>query len=431
MASPHAAGMAALVRQAHPTWKKVQNWKAAIVNTADPGQVAGYRTRIAGAGLIQAVGATQTQVVALGDPGTATLNYGFAELGGDFDVTKTVKLHNFGSVAASFDVSTTRDAGQPHTVALTSTHVTVPARGDAEVKVRLSVPAATAGDSSAFHDVSGLVQFQPTGGGNNGVSLRVPYYLVPQAVSHIDTAIDTKKVTKTGSATATVTNKNGAITGTADWYAWGLTDGRDSSLGSNDVRAVGVQAFPGVIAFAISTQHRWSNAAANEFDILVDVDGNGSDDYDVVGADLGALQTGTNNGQMAVAVFNLTTGGGSIQFLADAPTDSSTIVLPVNISQLCAASSPCLSGSSPRLTYHAVAYGLTDNTVDVVDGVASFNAFSPAISTGMFDVVAPGASATETVSVDAAEFAQTPPLGLMIVSHDNPATDEAQLIRLR
>ena len=48
MASPHTAGMAALVRQAHPTWKKVDYWKAAIVNTADPGQVTGYSTRVAG-----------------------------------------------------------------------------------------------------------------------------------------------------------------------------------------------------------------------------------------------------------------------------------------------------------------------------------------------------------------------------------------------
>jgi hypothetical protein len=47
----------------------------------------------------------------------------------------------------------------------------------------------------------------------------------------------------------------------------------------------------------------------------------------------------------------------------------------------------------------------------------------------MFDPVLPNASATETVTVDLIEWKQTPSLGLMIVSHDNPSgQDEAQLI---
>ena len=53
------------------------------------------------------------------------------------------------------------------------------------------------------------------------------------------------------------------------------------------------------------------------------------------------------------------------------------------------------------------------------------------VSTGMFDTVAPDATATETVSLDAAEFARTPARGFMVVSHDNPSVKdggEAQLI---
>jgi minor extracellular serine protease Vpr len=431
MAAPHTAGMAALVRQAHPTWEKVQYWKAAIVNTADPGKVAGYSTRVAGAGLIQAVGATQTEVVAQGDQGTATLNYGYAELSKNFSQTKTIKLNNFSNSPVTFAVATARDAGSPHTVGLNKSQVTVPARGDAEVNVALGVPAATAGNSSKFNDVAGLVTFTPKSGDNRGVALKVPYYLVPQTISNISTNIDTKQLARTGAATATVTNKNGATTGTADWYAWGLSDGQDKGLGSNDVRAVGAQAFPDGVAFAISTQNRWSNAAVNEFDVFVDVNGDGTDDYDVVGVDFGAVTAGSDDGRMATVVFDLRTGKGSIQFLADAPFDSSTIVLPASVSQLCAAGSPCLSANNPRLRYHVEAFGRTDSTVDVVDGTAAFNAFTPALSTGMFDTVAPNTSATENVTLNATEFAQTPALGLMIVSHDNRSTDEAQLISVR
>jgi hypothetical protein len=434
MASPHTAGMAALVRQAHPSWKKVPYWKAAIVNTADPGKVADYNTRGAGAGLIQAPGATSTQVIALGNGNTATLNYGFAELGRDYSETKTITLRNFGNRSARFNVAGALPSGSPHTVGLSRTSVTVPARDSVDVRVTLRVPAATVGDLSQLRDVAGLVTFTPVSGANKGVALRVPYYLVPQAVSNIETKIDARQLANTGSATATVTNRGGVVTGTADWYAWGLSDPRERDVASNDVRAVGVQSFPAddLLFFAISTQDRWSNASMNEYDIFIDANRDGTDDYLVVGIDLGAITAGDSNGELAVAVFDLATGDGSLFNFAIAPLDSTTLLLPVVISeQLCATPATCLSPANPRFSYHASVLGLTDDSEDVVAGVASFNAFTPAISNGMFDVVAPGATATETVTINAAEFAQTPPLGLMIVSHDNRNDEEATTVRVR
>src|SRR5207302_8380375 len=64
MSSPHVAGVAALTRQAHPTWT-VEDIKAAIVNTGRPSGVLGYRTSRGGTGLAQPAGSTATQVVAL------------------------------------------------------------------------------------------------------------------------------------------------------------------------------------------------------------------------------------------------------------------------------------------------------------------------------------------------------------------------------
>ncbi|MDR6323775.1 S8 family serine peptidase [Actinoplanes couchii] len=431
MAAPMTAGQAALVKQAHPDWRKVEYWKAAMVNTADPSGVADYSTRINGSGLIQAPGAVNTQVVALGDKGTATLNYGFAELDKTYSKRKVVKVKNLSRTKQTFTVAATLPAGSPHKVKLSKKTVTLAGKGETEVGVTLEVAAGTAGDSSAFRDVAGLITLTPTGKSNDGVALRVPYYLVPQAVSKVSTALDVNALKKKGSATATVTNRKGAVAGTADVFAWGLSDGKDAP-GAADLKAVGVQSLPAdnAVAFAISTHNRLSNAARNEFDVYVDVNGDKVDDYLVVGADYGLLTTGDLTGELVTAVFDLRTGGGTLELFADAPFDSSTIVLPVLVSQLCEAGSPCLSAENPRLTYHVESVGLIDGNNDEIAGTATFNAFTPAVTTGPVGAVAPNRTATSKVVFDKAEFAKSPAKGLMVVSQDNSSATEAQLIKI-
>ena len=428
MAAPHTAGLAALVRQAHPTWS-VEAIKAAIVNTADPSLDAGYSTRLNGAGFVQAPPAVATNVVATGDPGTATLNYGFAEFVGGYAKTRQVHLQNLGSTAVTFDVTTARNSGSPHSVGLGNSSITVQAHSTANVSVTLSVPVGTVGDASAFHDVAGLVRFAPRNGANGGVALDVPFYLVARADSKIKTSLNTVQLNKKGSQTAYISN-GGAITGTADWYVWGVSDAEDIGGGMTDLRAVGVQSFPGVLAFGVSTYGRNSNWAANEVDIYLDVNGDDDPDYVVVSADFGLLTAGTPDGRVGSFVFNLRTGDGSIDFLGDAPTDGSTDVLPVGFDQLCDTGSPCLSASNPRLSYFAVAFG-RDGSQDLPESEGHFNAFNSSFSNGMFDVVAPNTTVSETVTVDQVERAQTPALGLMVISHDNASDSEAQLIGVK
>ena len=153
------------------------------------------------------------------------------------------------------------------------------------------------------------------------------------------------------------------------------------------------------------------------------MDGDGKPDFALVGADLGALTTGVNNGQLASALFNLKTGDAIIEFIADAPTDGSTALLPV------CASDFGVTPANPRFSYSAQTLNLIDGTSSVVPGTASFNAFSPAISNALFVPVAPNKTASVPVSIDPAEFAKTPALGLMVVTLDNKAgTPQAQLI---
>jgi hypothetical protein len=326
---------------------------------------------------------------------------------------------------------------------LGSSSVTIPPGKEVSVGVTLNVPVATVGDSNgaglSFREVAGLITLTPaTPSDNNNVTLRVPYYLVPRALSGVEAEMPTSVTTASPSTNATLKNPSGPITGNADFYAWGLNDSKESGSSAADVRGIGVQSFPfnatnQLLVFAVNGWNRWSNAASNEFDIYVDVNPAAADgdDYIIIGVDQGIVQAGVFNGRMAAFVFSTRSSGASINFLATAPTDSSTALLPVLSSQLCRAGEPCLAAANPRLTYHAFGFDVISDFVDVVAGSAKYNAFSSSISQGDFETLRKGESLAVPITINPAEWAQTPALGTMIVTLDNTAGQgEAALLPL-
>lgn len=440
MASPHVAGVAALVRQAHPDWT-TEEVKAAIVNTGNPaGFAAGaYRVTRGGSGLVSPAAAVSTSVVALGDLVTgdealeladfhnSNLSFGFAELGANFSETRTITIRNDGTGQVKLTPSVAASAqSRPATISFGARSVTVPAGGEVQLSATLSVPAASVGRADAFREVSGNIVLS-----NNKSTLRVPYLLVPRALSDVDVALATPAFD--APVTATITNQSGVVAGGADFYQWGLQDDDDqneAALGGGgfDLRAVGVQSFDftggdKLLVFAVSTHDRWSTGAVNEFDILVDTGGVPGPEYAVVGVDLGAITAGSFNGQVGAFVFDLVNGGSVIRFLAQAPTDGSTMLLPVLASDL------GLSQPKGAFTYEAVSFSLEGPGIDEMDGVAGYNPWSPAVSNGQFATVNPGASAQATVTFDRNASRAQEPLGVMVVSHDN-ASGAAEAILL-
>jgi minor extracellular serine protease Vpr len=427
MATPHVAGSAALAIQAHPHWS-AEEVSAALVNTADSTQLVGYSPQLGGNGLVQPFGATQTSVIARADDGTPSVSFGVAEFTRDFSDEERVTLENHDRSAASFAVSVVEGPGSAHTATTDSTSVTVSGHDSATLHVKLAVPIATTGDSSAFRQVQGQIVLTPTSG-NNGVTLAVPYYLVPRARSIVQARLR-GDLGEHSSGTVAVTNASKSVTGTADFYAWGLS-GDHSSLGSIGLRAVGAQSFTDptfgqILQFAVNTFARTSNPDTTVYDLFLDVNGDGVPDYDVEAADLGLLTTGTANGQMAVAVFNLATGGGVLEFLATAPTDGSTVLLPL------VAADVGITSANPRFSYVAQTTDRTTGNVDTISTAAGFNAFSNSISTGAFVVLPPGTGAGVPISVNRKEFALTPALGEMVVSLENmtKANEQALLLHL-
>lgn len=427
MAAPHVAGVAALTRQAHPNWSERQI-AAAIVETSSPGLTA-YNPRLQGAGVVQPADSTRTQVVALTEDGNTGLSFGFEESTRDIRDSQTLKIRNLGRGTARFNVSSTPAPGSPHTITVSRSSLSISGGEDTSLKVSINVPVATVGDSSRFRQAAGFLTLTPVGASNNGVALTVPYYLVPRARSQVSAELSNSLSPRSPSATVQLRNSS-AVYGSADFYAWGLSS-LPQGMQYFDTRAVGVQAFPwsatdNLMVFAINSYTRFSAASRGEWDIYIDSNGDGIPDYDVFALDFGLLTTGSFNGTVSVGVLNLATNSIVVNFNATTSTDGSTLFLPVLTSDV------GLSAANPRFSYQQLTFDLLDGSSTQTGSTAAFNAFTPAISNGDWADLAGGTAASVPVSINPAEWAKTPALGVMVVAAENSSgASQARLLNAR
>lgn len=446
MAAPHVAGVAALTVQAHPGWKAAEI-AAAVVSSADPEKVAGQQMTRGGVGLVDAAQAVATTVTATGDAfrtdsgwlRETALSFGFQESSQGFDGVKRITITNHGDKAVTYQVSSAPSAqSEQAKIELSRSSVNVPANGKATVVVKLSAAADSVGSSSVEGDPFALYEFS----GDivltsDSSTLRVPYLLVPRADSQVESSTRTlfKKSEKVTDTTKTVelTNRKGALTASADFYTWGLSDPKDvpkSTIDTGvDLASAGVQSFDAgggdqLLVFAVNTHQRWSNAASNEFDVIIDRDGDGAPEAVVFSADSGLVRSGDANGRSEVFV-STADGLFASGFYASAPTDSSTILMPVLASDL------GLSQDAGSFGYSVASYSLTNTAAtDVIDGVAMYNPWSPAIENGQFVEVARNGAASVQVAVNGAAYAEQKPLGVMAVVIDNQSgTSETVLVK--
>jgi subtilisin family serine protease len=438
MSSPHVAGVAALTSQAHPKWD-VKSLRAAIVQTASPKALNDYTPSLEGAGLVQPVGATRTQAVAFAEgPGAGqSISFGFEEFTRDFHADRDVTVRNLGDSPIVFNVTSTKAGGSPHTLRLSNSSISIGAHRDARFAVSLSIPVATVGathDDFAnplFPEIAGYVTFTPASPSmNGGVTLTLPYYLVPRARSNVIPSLTSRLSPSRPNAKVLVSNILGGITGTADFYSWGLFSKKPQGVTLYDTRAVGVQSILGavpndsILVFGINTFERFSSPELAEFDILIDRDGDNKPDFLIAGIDNGALTTGSLDGQFVTVIINLSTNRGIIRPTADAPTDGSTVLLALLASDV-----GLDAKNFPRFTYTAATFNLADQTSADMPGKGSFNAFTPSITNAdAFTTVDRNKVALVPVSIDPKEWARTPSLGLMVVSEDNQSGDRQGIL---
>ncbi|GAA5038307.1 S8 family serine peptidase [Microbacterium fluvii] len=433
MAAPHVAGVAALSVQAHPKWS-APDVAASVVSTADPDKVDGQSLTLGGVGLVDAAQAVATTSTATGDAfrtdsgwaRESALSLGFQESDRSFGGIKTVTVSNKGKKSVTYTASTEASAASVDAkVSVWPKKVTVRAGGSAKIFVKVSaaasaVPGSLAGDEFSFSEISGDVVLT-----SSAETLRVPYLVVPRSLSDVSAKTTTKK----GATTVTLTNRSKALAGVADFYQWGLSDKKDATASlpdtGYDLRAAGVQSYDTpsgeLVVFALSTHKRWSNAAANEYDVPIDVNGDGEADWILLSADSGAVRAGDYDGSSEVFLYEVATGELSATgFGPQAPTDSSTILLPVFAEQL---------GLTGAFSYSAQTYS-SEGGEDAISSWAAYDLSAPAVSNGDYVTVPTKGSVKVPVSYDSAQLKVQKPLGSMVVVVDNKAgASEALLLK--
>ena len=476
MASPAMAGVAALIKQAHPGWAP-RDIKAAIVGTASAGKISPYDLRIAGSGLAQPRRAVDTVALVYTDPGASSLTFGRKQAGNrpgtttSFSETQKLVIRNTSSRAIRYDLSNSFDGdARGVRVSISPRSVIVPAKSRKTIAVKVSLAeSAVSGLPAAAPNhapklavdefgnyytpvlaVGGVIVADPRGSGAGVYPLRVPWLVAPRGTSEVRQVDGSRTAyTQDGSRRdASVRFRNfGLHKGFVDVYAWGLTDGRDG-VGEIDLRAAGVQSLDTAVCtgvpdssdrclvFAINTWHPWSNAAADEFFVVIDVDKDGTADYVIDAVDDGLVFAGDFNGLMDALVIALPSGDLVGGFDAVVAANGSTLLLPALASDF-----GLDKGGITSFDYWVESYTLAADspqsdemhTGDSASGAsenARFDVFKPSLSTGYFTPLGADKVTTVPLTVNTPTYrSNRGQKGWLVVTMDDAdGADQADMV---
>lgn len=338
MASPHVAGILALLRQQHPTWT-VAELKALAMNTAtndlytSAAHTLTYTPTRVGTGRASVANAIQSDVVAYNatDPGQVNVSYGFVDvvdtlLGIDQTIVKSITLSNKGGVDELYNVTfdsryiSVPNPGLAFTLldasnAPLANPVTVPANSTLEIKVQVDIDAATLTRARDATILTGRERFSEGGGyvvlTSTGASpaLRVPVHIAARPASDMSVAETGITLPVAASGTFSLTPSGTPVDTTDDGSLVyiselkGVSPNDVTSTGSDDaadLKYVGVisdytSTVVGKAAFfSIATYGDWDTLNATEFDIYIDIDEDGVEDYVVFNTNTGSSTSPTD-----------------------------------------------------------------------------------------------------------------------------------------
>lgn len=361
MAAPHVAGVMALLKFMHPDWS-VEEMKALAMNTANNDLYTGqsktgnmYAPQRVGAGRVDVNAAGQNQVILFNaeDHGAVSVSFGAPEVTAPVTVYKTVTLVNKGNLpeiySPSFDYrnrvngvtySLVDMGGAPLSI------IQIAPGGSTQFKVKMTADPAvmlhsretTLSSSQTglpryyMAEASGLIVLQPAFG---ATPLRLPVYAAPRPASTLKSTVSevtmfplsgTVNIPQSGISVNTTSTSPAPVGELALTSAYQLMltspnedlgtldDDLEKAIDSADLQYVGVMsdahlytnnvADPGaLIFFGLATYANWSSLNDVEFDIYIDVDRDGTDDYVLFNYNYGRASGGSNPEDNCVTVL--------------------------------------------------------------------------------------------------------------------------------
>lgn len=358
-ASPMVAGSVALLLDANPT-RPPSEIKSVLMNTAEtniftdsvnlPGELAPI-TRIGG-GEVRVNNAFNSGTAAWDKNAlTGSLSFGYNALFDKDSFVRTVRVRNYTNNNRTYSITSTfryaNDAASGAVSVQTPSSIQVNAKSSKTFEVKLKVDPSklpvwnlnggpNGGDGFLLQGVEFDGYIYINGGTNNTVHL--PWQILPHRAAAVEPDENDVEL-ENGTGVVELDNDDGAVDGRVEIFALTGTSGKIPSSqlpqpGDNfaviDLKSVGVRQLGSNIQFGINTNGERSHPNyPAEFDIVIDANRDGTDDYVIFNRENGAF---ASTGQNVVAAISLLTNSGFIFFFTDADLDSANAILTAPLS---------------------------------------------------------------------------------------------------
>ena len=446
-AAPMVAGSAALLLKARPGLSPPEV-KSLLMNTGNtsiginpvalPGVLAPV-TRIGG-GEVRIDAAVANQTAAWDREDLAgSLSFGYQPVSGNTVLNRQVVVRNYGNAARTYTITPAfryaDDAASGAVSISAPASVTVGPGASTTFSVQLSIDpsklpvwslngGSRGGDGYRLQGVEFDGYITIDGGANNVA--RVAWQVLPHRAADVAATSQVVKLKNDGSGQLTLKNKSGVLAGRFDVFALTGQSGQFKKAvlpqpGDNyavvDLKAVGVRLVDigggqfGV-QFAIDTYG--ARAHPNypaEFDIYIDTNRDGTPDFVVYNLENGGFAA---TGQNVVAVVNLATNAGVVNFFVDADLNSGNAILTAPLSAM---------GLTPTSKFDFGVYAFdnyfTGNLTDAIEGMTvtlGAPKFGASLATGA--VAAGTQSLLGIAAVPGGEAASPSQKGLLLMYRD-------------